>query len=190
MIEFLEDTHTYLVDGIITPSVTQILTATLFKDQYKDVPKYILDNAAKFGTKVHRAIETGDTSDLGLYSGIAYEQYERVIRRHEINVHQQEKIVHYDDLYTGTFDMTGYVDKFHSIIDVKTTYALNEEYLSWQLSFYKYAYEKMHNNLSEIYKAYVIWLPKNDVGQLIEIEFKTFDEVMDLVRQYKELQYE
>ena len=186
MIEFLEETHQYLVNGILTPSVTTILSATLFKDQYKDIPKYILDNAADFGNKVHKAVETGDTSELGLYSSIAYEQYERVIRRYQIALHEQEQIVHYDDLYTGTFDMTGYVNNIFSILDVKTTYKLNEEYLSWQLSFYKYAYERMYGK--ELHKAYVIWIPKNEVGQLKEIEFKSEQEVMELVKQYENLQ--
>lgn len=69
------------------------------------------------------------------------------------------------------------------INDIKTTAKLDEEYLSWQLSFYKYAYENMGGK--ELVKGYVTWLPKKELGQFIEIQFKTKDEVLELVREYE-----
>ena len=41
MIEFIEESHTYLIDGVITPSVSEILNF-IFPDKYSNIPKQIL----------------------------------------------------------------------------------------------------------------------------------------------------
>lgn len=187
MIEFLEESHTYLVNGIIVPSVSQILSATIFKDKYANIPKYILNNKAQFGTNVHKAIETGYSEDLTFLEQLAYEQYKRLVRRFEIVPIEQEQLVHYEDLYCGTLDMVAKVNDILVIADIKTTYQLDEEYLSWQLSFYKYAYERTGKTL---HKAYCLWIPKKDIGQFVEVPFKTETEVLELVKQYENIQRE
>lgn len=187
MIEFIESEHLYLVNGIIVPSVSQILSATIFKDKYANIPKYILNNKAQFGTNVHKAIETGYSEDLTFLEQLAYEQYKRLVRRFEIVPIEQEQLVHYEDLYCGTLDMVAKVNDILVIADIKTTYQLDEEYLSWQLSFYKYAYERTGKTL---HKAYCLWIPKKDIGQFVEVPFKTETEVLELVKQYENIQRE
>ncbi len=183
MIEFLPESHTYLVEGVIVPSVTSILSSTIFRKMYEGVPKYILNNKAQFGTNVHRAIETGDSSDLNQIEMISYQQWEKLKERYEIAPQEQETLVHYQDLYCGTLDMIAIVNGELVINDIKTTAKLDEDYLSWQLSFYKYAYENMGGK--ELVKGYVTWLPKKELGQFIEIQFKTKDEVLNLVKEYE-----
>ena len=63
MINFLEEPHLYLKDGILVKSVTQILEL-IFPDKYKDIDKKILSNKAIFGSKGHSIIENLDVSDL------------------------------------------------------------------------------------------------------------------------------
>lgn len=183
MIEFIEQEHLYLVEGVIVPSVTSILSSTIFKGKYDGIPKYILNNKAQFGTNVHRAVETGDSSDLTQVEYISYQQWLKLRERHTIEPQEQETLVHYDDLYCGTLDMVAIVNDELVINDIKTTAQLDKEYLSWQLSFYKYAYENMGGK--ELVKGYVTWLPKKDLGQFIEIQFKTKEEVLELVREYE-----
>ena len=183
MIEFLPNEHLYLYQGIIVPSVTTILGKTIFQGKYDGIPSYILKNKAQFGTNVHRAIETGDSSDLNQVEMISYQQWEKLKERHEIAPHEQETLIHYDDLYCGTLDMIAIVNGELVINDIKTTAKLDKEYLSWQLSFYKYAYENMGGQ--ELVKGYVTWLPKKELGQFIEIPFKTKKEVLDLVQAYE-----
>lgn len=183
MIEFIEDEHIYLVGGVIVPSVTSILSNTIFKGKYDGVPKYILNNKAQFGTNVHRAIETGDSSDLTQIEMISYQQWLKLKEHYEIAPKKQEILVHYEDMYCGTLDMIATVDGELVINDIKTTAQLDEDYLSWQLSFYKYAYENMGGQ--ELVKGYVTWLPKKELGQFIEIPFKTKEEVLELVKEYE-----
>lgn len=183
MIEFISESHTYLYQGVIVPSVTSILSSTIFRKMYEGVPKYILNNKAQFGTNVHRAIETDDSSHLNQVEMISYQQWLKLKERYEIAPKKQEILVHYEDLYCGTLDMIAVVNDELIINDIKTTAKLDEDYLSWQLSFYKYAYEQMFNE--NLVKGYVTWLPKKELGQFIEIPFKTKDEVLSLVAEYE-----
>lgn len=181
-IEFIENEHLYLVDGVITPSVSQIIREVLFKDMYQDIPKYILENAAQFGNNVHKAIENDSSDGLAQLEAIAFNEYKRIQKRFNIKPLAQEIVVHYDNLYCGTLDMIAMQNELLVINDIKTTYKVQEEYLSWQLSFYKYAYERMGgDNLAE---AYCIWLPKKELGEYIKIPFKTEEEVLEVVRKY------
>ena len=55
-LEYDDETHTYIVDGIIVPSVTQIL-GRKFGHKYDDVSAETLNKAAERGTAIHKAIE-------------------------------------------------------------------------------------------------------------------------------------
>ena len=55
-LEFDEETHTYIKNGIILKSVTQILQE-LFPLKYEGVPKKILEDKSIYGTELHKFIE-------------------------------------------------------------------------------------------------------------------------------------
>lgn len=52
---FDHDKHEYRANGVILPSVTQIIGR--LHNSYQNVPAHILQNKAEIGTAVHRAIE-------------------------------------------------------------------------------------------------------------------------------------
>ena len=56
MVEFIEDGHIYLLDGVIIPSVSEILHF-IFPDKYSNVPNYILNAKADYGSMIHESIE-------------------------------------------------------------------------------------------------------------------------------------
>lgn len=182
MIEFLEKEHIYLKDGIIVPSVSEILRF-IFPDKYKNVPSKVLNKKADYGSKVHKAIEilekTGELIELNTYQELAIEQYLKLKRKYEISVFEQEQIVSYEYLYCGTFDMVAMVFEDYSLCDIKTTAELDIEYLSWQLSFYELAKGEEYD------KLYVIWLPKKELGQLIEIERKSQEELLKKLKEFQ-----
>jgi len=62
VIEFLEEPHIYLKNGVIVESVTTLLKKYKFKDKYSDVPSNILKAKAEFGSGVHKAIELLETT--------------------------------------------------------------------------------------------------------------------------------
>lgn len=53
---FIEETHEYIVDGVVYPSVTQVISSAGLNN-YNNVDKYVLERSANFGTAVHKAIE-------------------------------------------------------------------------------------------------------------------------------------
>ena len=56
VIEYWEDSHTYLVNGIILPSITTILKKK-FGNKYQGVDERILEAASQRGTEMHQAIQ-------------------------------------------------------------------------------------------------------------------------------------
>ena len=61
VLEFQESTHTYTLDGVRVPSVTQILKPMY---SFYGVPDEVLQAKAELGTNVHRACELLDNDDL------------------------------------------------------------------------------------------------------------------------------
>ena len=192
MIEFIEQEHLYLVDGVITPSVTQILQF-LFPDKYKDVPPEILAKKVEYGSILHKVIEIAEQEQMFNIEQIKYkieginyiiensfEQYLKLKEKYRIKVLEQEQIVAYKNLYCGTFDMIANVNNKKSLIDIKTTVELDEEYLSWQLSFYELAKGKRYE------KLYAIWLPKKNLAKLVEIKRKPKKELLRVLNEYLE----
>ena len=201
MLEFIDEEHIYLLDGVIIPSVSEILHF-IFPNKYKNVPKEILNKKADYGSKVHSAIEMYEINlkameheealnttiialDLIYLQETSLKQYLRLKNKYSIQVEQQEQMIHYKDVYAGRFDMIANIGKEHCLCDIKTTAELDKEYLSWQLSLYAYAYNSL-NKKNHFDKLYAIWLPKKDLGRLVEIEFKTDEEIEELLRKYKE----
>lgn len=189
MIEFLEEPHLYLIDGILVPSVTQILEL-IFPDKYKNINQSILNKKAIFGTEGHSIIEHLNVSNLEKAKEevsniqnkdlqICIREYLRLVSKFEIVPVEQEQRVSYKYLYCGTLDMTGYVLGKHSLLDIKFTAELDKEYLSWQLGMYALAKGVKYE------KYYCIWLPKGKLGQLVEIVPKTKEEILEKLEELK-----
>ena len=184
-VEFIEQGHIYLVDGVITPSVSEILKF-IFPNKYKDVPHRVLEEKALFGTHIHEAIEAyekGKEPCLTDMERVTFSQYLRFKEKYQIKPIEMEMIIHYKDLYAGRLDMTAYVKGLKSLIDVKTTCKLDYESLAWQLGMYKLAYGKARG--IPIEKCYCLWLPKKDLGQLVEIEPKNKGDILEVLDRYE-----
>lgn len=181
MIEFIEDGHLYLLDGVLTPCVSNILHF-IFPDKYKGVNEKVLNKKAKYGSTVHKAIECLEQDlempKLNYIQEESIEQYKKLKSRYNIEVLSQEQKIHYKDLYCGTYDMEANVNNIHSLVDIKTTAELDKEYLSWQLSFYELAIG------NKFEKLYCLWLPKKELGQLVEIKRKPKKELLKVLKDY------
>ena len=184
MLEFNEDIHTYSFNGVVLPSVTQIISE-IMPNKYKGINKRVLEEKAKFGTTGHKIIEGLDVSDLESAKNhvrtienksleICLREYLRLVRKHNIKPEAHEMRVHYGYIYAGTLDMIAEVNNNLSLIDVKFTSTLDKEYLAWQLGMYSLAVKR----LVKFDKYYCLWLPKGDLGQLVEIKPKTGDEIL------------
>ncbi len=182
-IEFIEQGHQYLKSGIIVPSVSEILHF-IFPNKYKNVPSEILNKKTSYGSKVHEAIEkiekTGEVIELNIHQQLSLEQYLKLKDKYNISVLEQEQMVSYDYHFCGRFDMIAMIGDDCCLCDIKTTAELDKEYLSWQLSFYELASGKTFD------KLYAIWLPKRDLGELVEIQRKSKEELLQKIKEFEE----
>lgn len=175
---FVDETHTYYLNNKEIPSVSTILGETLFKDKYAGVSDEVLERAAEFGTNVHKAIELDMTFMLSDEELEVYKKWLFLKARRNIKPYEKEQKVHLDTLYAGTYDMEAIVDGQTALCDVKTTYELDLEYISWQLSLYELASRKKFD------KLYAIWTPKRKGAELREVERKTQQELEFILTLY------
>ena len=70
VLEYIDETHTYLYDGVILPSITQLLKKK-FGGKYDGIPKATLEKAAERGTAIHKAIEEYEVRGIETEDAIA-----------------------------------------------------------------------------------------------------------------------
>lgn len=175
MIEFIKESHTYIKDGIVLKSVTQILQE-LFPLKYYGIPEQILNDKAKYGTEVHKYIEIIEKKkpkrpiayikryyNPDIYQEESLRQYLEIKQKYNIEVLESEKIVSYKYLYCGTLDLKAKVNNKLAIIDIKTTAELDDLWVSWQNSLYELAD-------GPVEELYCLWLPKGHMGRLVRVE--------------------
>lgn len=194
---FLEEPHIYLYNGVIIPSVSEILHY-IFPDKYKGVSKTILEKKSAYGTTIHESIEMYEANiqtmqledafnvviqakDLNYIQEASLRQYVKLKREKKLMVLEQEKMIQYQRKYAGRFDMIANVNGALSLCDIKTTAQLDEEYLSWQLSYYELAMGKTFD------KLYAIWLPKKGLGVLKEVERKPKELLLKKLNEFLEV---
>lgn len=180
-IEFIEETHQYLIDGVLAPSVSELISF-IYPDKYKGIPERILKEKAQFGTNIHKAIENFENGleiSLTELEKVTFEQYLKVKEQYNLSVIEQEKVVHFEDRYCGRLDMIADVNYYRCLIDIKTTATLDDKSLAWQLGFYKIAYPE------PIEKCYCLWVPKNGLGKLVEIIPKTKKDILEVLSRYE-----
>ena len=138
-LEYFDDTHTYLYDGIMLQSVTQIL-GVKYKNDYASVPPDVVDNAAKRGTAVHKAIENFNVSGYDDGSE-AVRNFKFLQKQYGFEVLDSELpiVIFKDDMpiACGRLDMTMLMDGETGIADIKTVSALNKEKIAYQLNLYR-----------------------------------------------------
>lgn len=139
IVEFIDDIHQYLVDGCMVDSVTQIL-GVKYRNDYASVPPAVLNNAAKRGTAVHKAIENFNVSGYDDGSE-AVRNFKFLQKQYGFEVLDSELplVLFKDDMpiACGRLDMTMLMDGKTGIADIKTVSTLNKEKIAYQLNLYR-----------------------------------------------------
>ena len=147
VLEYFDDTHTYLVDGIIVPSITQILKIK-FKNKYSGVDEKVLNRASEKGTQVHEAIEklckTGEVEDLKEVKNFLFLQ-----KQYKFNTIDNEvPIILFRDntpVGAGRLDLVLEENQELGLGDIKRTSVLDKEYLGYQLNLYRIGYQQCYD---------------------------------------------
>lgn len=141
---FDEETHTYRFEGVVVPSVTQILKPL---SNFDAVPREVLSAASSFGTAVHKACELQDFGQLDISTVddalLPYlEAWMRFCRDYKCMWEMVEGIVYNPSLrYAGTLDRFGIVAGRSTVVDIKSSAELYPS-VGPQLAAYKNALPK------------------------------------------------
>ena len=184
-LEYIDESHTYLCDGVIVPSVTQILKIK-FGGKYKGVSKKTLERAAYKGTEVHRAIELyckeERKSDLPEVRNFKFlkSKYGFEVLDNEVPV-----ILFKDGepIAGGRLDLVISMDGKTGLADIKRTSTLDKEYLAYQLNMYRIAYQQCYDTEISFLKGVHL---RENVRKLVDIPINE-EVTMKLVNEYLEV---
>lgn len=181
------EVHEYLLIGkdfstIAYSGVTSILSQVLFPNKYKDVDEDVLARAAARGTRIHELCQATDTRATEPREGddqyvSEVTNYELLKVANDITMIANEYLVSRDDW--GIASQIDCVDSDGNLYDIKTTYRLDTEYVSWQLSFYAEMYEAQNPTL-KAGKLYAIWL-RGAECKLVEVPRKTPAQIQQVI---------
>lgn len=192
-LEFIDDGHVYLVDGVIVPSITQILKVR-FGNKYAHVDPDTLRRAAEAGTAVHEAIEryckTGEGSDLPELRNFKFlqRQYNFEVLENEVpvilwgNTDERTGEWEYVPIAAGRLDLVLSMDGKVGGADIKRTSTLDKEYLAYQLNLYRIAYRQCYGIEWEFLRGVHL---REDVRRFVEIPINE-KMAWQLVREYME----
>ncbi|OHE28877.1 MAG: hypothetical protein A2Y45_04120 [Tenericutes bacterium GWC2_34_14] len=143
-VEYIDDTHTYIVDGVVVPSVTQIVS-TVLPSPYKNIEPDVLKQAADRGIALHEEIEQFEKDGV-MGSSIEFNHYLYLKKQYVFDAVDNEKLIVLE--YNGKVICAGRLDmiiqiggkKDLGIGDIKRTYQLHMDHLKLQLNLYRLGY--------------------------------------------------
>ena len=183
-LEYIDESHTYLVDGLIVPSITQILKFK-FNKKYDGIPKGTLQRASELGTQMHEVIqnyeEQGTESNIKELRNYKFlkKQYKWECLANEVPV----ILWHEGDIIgAGRLDMVMELDGQKGLADLKRTSTLDKEYLGYQLNLYRLAYQQSYGEEIEFLRGIHL---REDVRKFVKIPInETLTE--KLINEYQE----
>lgn len=180
MLEFNEKKHEYTLNGKKLISVTQLMQKHGLAPSYAGVSTEVLNAKAERGTLIHKEIE--DFIKKGAI-GFTDEmiQFKDYVSQSHIEIEASECRVN-NDIVAGTIDLI-LKDSYQPIIaDIKTTYQLHTEAVSWQLSIYLYLYHlKQGKETYDVYEGQAFHFNKEGQLNVVDISLKPYEEVEKLM---------
>jgi hypothetical protein len=185
ILEYFDDDHLYLVDGIIVPSITEILKVR-FGGKYDHVDRQTLQRASEAGTQVHDAVEhfvrTGEITDIPEVRNFIFLQ-----RQYGFNVVDvEEPVILWMDgepICAGRCDLVIEMDGQIGGADIKRTSALDRQYLSYQLNLYRTAYRQSYGVEWEFLRGIHL---REDVRRFVNIPINE-DVALEIVNEWRKL---
>lgn len=183
VVEYIDETHTYLVDGIILPSITQILKIK-FGNKYNNVSQDVLQRASELGTATHKAIE--DYCKLGIEADCKELRNFKFLQKQfnfEVIDNEVPIILFYENkpVACGRLDLVLGDEKIGLMLgDIKRTSVLDKEYLAYQLNLYKIGYEQCYQNEIKALKGLHL---REDVRKYVDIPINE-EMALDLLKEF------
>ena len=168
VLEYIDETHTYLYDGEVLPSITQLLKVK-FGSKYDGIPKDVLQRAAEQGTAVHKAIE--DYEQQGIESEVPELRNYKFLKKtyHFECIDNEVPVVLFKDgeaVACGRLDLVLTEDGKVGLGDIKRTSTLDKSYLTYQLNLYRIAYQQCYGTEIEFLRGLHL---RGDVRKYVQL---------------------
>ena len=157
-VNFNPEDHTYELNGNYLSGITDLLQRQLFPNEYANVPKVILQQAAAYGTSVHQSCEDFDAN---WYNDGTQEvqDYIQICQEHSLTHEASEYTVTDYSNYASNIDKVFRIsDNTFDLADLKTYSRMTPEKLEkarWQLSIYAYLFE-LQNKKAKARELYIL----------------------------------
>lgn len=175
---FNSGSHTYSLNGVALSGITGMINRQLFPDKYKAIPENILNKAAEKGHSIHEVCEIIDDLGVEHHSDEAH-NYQLLKEQFGLEYVCSEYLVSDNKYFASCIDKVFKNGDGYDLGDIKTTYKLDKEYLSWQLSIYAFFFE-MNNPGAKVKRLLGIWL-RGPISELVEVERIPEAVVIDLL---------
>ncbi len=169
-------THTYIdvESGKELSGCTIVLKRYGISPNYSAIPDSVMDNASERGSRIHK--EISDYINFGTCETEAQKEYAKL----GLDSIASEYLVSDNEHYATSIDV---VLGDCSLVDIKTTYTLHVNYLSWQLSINAYLFELQNPEL-KVPKLYGAYYKKDGTFSVVEVQRIPVDEVKRLLSAY------
>ena len=185
LLEYIDETHTYIFNGVILPSITQILK-TKFGNKYNGVSKDVLKRASQRGTEVHKAIEDFEKLNIDNKDCKELRNYKFLKKQFKFKcIDNEVPIVLFVDgkpISAGRIDLILEQDGYVGIGDIKRTSVFDKEYVAYQTNLYRIGYQQTYGIEISFLKGLHL---RNDVRKYINLPIS--EEVsLKLIKQFIE----
>lgn len=147
LLEYIDESHTYIFDGVILPSITQMLKFK-FGNKYNGVDEKVLKRAAEKGTAVHQAIEDYEKRSIDDTNCIELRNYKFLKKQFDFKCLDNEVpiVLFYKDkpIAAGRVDLIIEDKGKVGIADIKRTSVFDKEYVAYQTNLYRLGYQQSY----------------------------------------------
>jgi len=147
LLEYIDDTHTYIFNGEILPSITQVLNVK-FGRKYEGSSKEVLKKAAMRGSAVHKAIEDYEKHSIEDIESTELRNYKFLKKAYKFEcIDNEVPVVLFKDdepVACGRLDLVLKENGQVGLGDIKRTSRLDKDYLKYQLNLYRIAYQQCY----------------------------------------------
>ena len=182
VLEYIDETHTYLYEGLVLPSITQVLKVK-FGGKYDGIPKATLERAAERGSEVHKAIE--DFEKHGIECDLPELRNWKFLKKayqFECAGNEVPVVLFMDDepIACGRLDLVLHESGCIGLGDIKRTATLDKNYLAYQLNLYRIAYQQCYDTEISFLRGVHL---RNDVRKYITLPINE-EMAFEVINQY------
>lgn len=185
LLEYIDESHTYLYDGVILPSITQILKIK-FGNKYNGVSKEVLQKASEKGTMVHQSIEDYEKRNIDNPDIKELRNYKFLKKRFGFECLENEiPIVLFLDnkpVCAGRIDLILKEKNQIGVADIKRTSVFDKEYVAYQTNLYRIGYQQCYGTEISFLRGLHL---REDVRKYIALPINE-DMSLSLVKKYLE----